>query len=105
MILLKKIISLVAATTLFTGGVATVTPSLADATSDIYKNCTAFNKTYSKGVAKSSSTKNKVVNKKTKKVTYKALSKGTKISATIYKNAIKKNSDLDRDTDGIACEK
>ena len=69
------------------------------------KNCTEFNKTYSKGVAKSSTTKNKVVDRKTKKVSYKPLSKGTKISSTIYKDSIKKNADLDRDKDGIACEK
>ncbi|WMX58636.1 excalibur calcium-binding domain-containing protein [Peribacillus sp. R9-11] len=102
---MNKIISLAAATSLIIGGIATFTPVQADAASGIYKNCTTFNKTYTKGVAKSSSTKNKVVNKKTKKVTYKELSKGTKISAKIYKNAIKENSDLDRDNDGIACEK
>lgn len=102
---MKKMISLAAATTLIIGGMATYAPSQTDAASGIYKNCTTFNKTYSKGVAKSSTTKNRVVNKKTNKVTYKPLSKGTKISAKIYKEAMKKNSDLDRDTDGIACEK
>ncbi|MDM5309704.1 excalibur calcium-binding domain-containing protein [Peribacillus frigoritolerans] len=102
---MKKLISIVAATTLITSGIGTLAPNQADATSGIYKNCTTFNKKYTKGVAKSANTKNKVINRTTKKVSYKPLSKGTKISSKIYKDAIKKNEDLDRDNDGIACEK
>ncbi|WP_110927513.1 excalibur calcium-binding domain-containing protein [Bacillus massiliglaciei] len=102
---MKKIISLAVAATLITGGIAVSSPIQADAASGVYKNCTAFNKKYSKGVAKSSKTKNKVISKSTKKVSYKALSKGTKISSSVYKTAMKYNKDLDRDKDGIACER
>lgn len=56
-----------------------------------YKNCTALNKDYKGGVAKSSKVKNK--GGKTK---YKPF-----VSSALY-NANKK---LDRDKDGIACEK
>lgn len=102
---MKKTLSLAAAIILIASGIGTSVPNQADAASGIYKNCAAFNKQYNKGVAKSSKTKNKVINQKTKKASYKALSKGTKISSTIYKKAIKNNKDLDRDKDGIACEK
>ncbi|RST59241.1 excalibur calcium-binding domain-containing protein [Siminovitchia terrae] len=56
-----------------------------------YKNCTALNKDYKGGVAKSSKIKNK--GGKTKYKPY--------VSAKLY-NANKK---MDRDKDGIACEK
>ncbi|MBS4201859.1 excalibur calcium-binding domain-containing protein [Bacillus sp. FJAT-49732] len=56
-----------------------------------YKNCTALNKDYKGGVAKSSKVKNK--GGKTK---YKPF-----VSSSLY-NA---NMKLDRDKDGIACEK
>ena len=56
-----------------------------------YANCTALNKAYPGGVAKSSKTKNK--GGKTKKK--------PKVSAKIYAA----NSKMDRDKDGIACEK
>ena len=56
-----------------------------------YANCTALNKDYPGGVSKSSSTKNK--GGKTKKM--------PKVSASIYAA----NSKMDRDKDGIACEK
>lgn len=103
---MKKVLSVILSFSLvFTvaGGFSNV--SQVDAASKTYKNCKEFNKKYKKGVAKSSKTKNKVVDRKTKKTKYKALSKGTKISAKIYKKAMKNNSDLDRDNDGIACEK
>ncbi|MEC2056100.1 excalibur calcium-binding domain-containing protein [Peribacillus psychrosaccharolyticus] len=102
---MKKIISLTAAIFLITTGIGTSVPIQADAASGIYKNCTTFNKQYQKGVAKSANTKNKVISRKTNKVSYKALSKGTKISSQIYKKAMKNNNDLDRDKDGIACER
>lgn len=101
---MKKIISLTAAIFLITAGIGTSVPIEADAASGIYKNCTTFNKQYQKGVAKSSKTKNKVISR-TNKVSYKALSKGTKISSQIYKKAMINNNDLDRDKDGIACER
>lgn len=86
---------------LITSGIGTAVPNQADAASGIYKNCTAFNKQYKKGVAKSSKTKNKVINQKTKKASYKAMSKGTKVSSKIYKKAMKVNDDLDRDMMGL----
>jgi hypothetical protein len=103
---MKKTLSVLLSLGLLMGvSTATGVTDSAEAASKTYKNCTEFNKKYSKGVAKTSSTKNKVVDRKTKKVTYKALSKGTKISASIYKEAVKANKDLDRDKDNIACER
>ncbi|WP_285766940.1 excalibur calcium-binding domain-containing protein [Peribacillus sp. SI8-4] len=105
---MKKTINIVLSSALiigFTGGIATADEAKAATKTNLYKNCTVFNKTYSKGVAKSAKTKNKVVDRKTKKVSYKPLSKGTKISLEIYNKAMKNNDDLDRDNDGIACEK
>lgn len=56
-----------------------------------YKNCTALNKDYKGGVAKSSKIKNK--GGKTKYKPY--------VSAKLYSA----NKKMDRDKDGIACEK
>lgn len=102
---MKKIISSVVVTTIIISGTTTLAPTEADAASGIYKNCTSFNKQYPKGVAKSASTKNKVVSRKNNTTSYKSLSSGTKISSKIYSKAIKNNYDLDRDNDGIACER
>jgi len=89
---------------LLIGGAVTFAPNKVDA-SNIYSSCTAFNHVYPKGVAKSANTKNKVINRKTGRVTYKPFSRGTKVSSTIYHKAMKNNPDLDRDKDGIACER
>src|SRR5690349_11545142 len=62
-----------------------------------FKNCTALNKAYKHGVKKSSGTKDVV--RSHGKVTKKASK--AKASKALY-NANKK---LDRDKDGIACEK
>ena len=62
-----------------------------DAAPATFKNCTELNKTYPGGVAKDSKVKN--VGGKTK---YKPF-----VSAEIYKLHTK----MDRDKDGIACEK
>ncbi|WP_427847105.1 excalibur calcium-binding domain-containing protein [Bacillus pumilus] len=56
-----------------------------------YKNCKALNKVYKGGVAKSKNTKNK--GGKTKYKPY--------VSKALYQ----KNKRLDRDKDGIACER
>lgn len=69
---------------------------------NVYKNCATFNKSYPAGVRKSASIKNKVVSR-SGKVTYRATK--AKVSASIYSKAMKTNSKLDRDGDGIACEK
>lgn len=72
-------------------------PTAAVAAAKKYKNCTALNKAYAHGVKKSSATKDVVRSKgKSTKKTSKA-----KTSKALY-NANKK---LDRDKDGIACEK
>lgn len=68
----------------------------------IYSSCKAFNNKYPHGVKISSKTKNKV-NKRNGTVVYQYSS--AKVSKKIYKTAIKKNSDLDRDKDNIACER
>ncbi|CUB21017.1 Excalibur calcium-binding domain protein [Bacillus safensis] len=63
----------------------------ADAKTVKYKNCKALNKVYKGGVAKSKNTKNK--GGKTKYKPY--------VSKALYQ----KNMRLDRDKDGIACER
>lgn len=69
---------------------------------NIYTNCKTFNKSYPAGVRKAASIKNKVTSR-SGKVTYR--STNAKVSASIYSKAMKYNSKLDRDKDGIACEK
>lgn len=64
-----------------------------------YKTCKQLNAVYKYGVSKANGTKNKVVNQKTKKATYKASK--AHVSANLYKL----NRKLDNDNDGIACEK
>ncbi|WP_353853797.1 excalibur calcium-binding domain-containing protein [Bacillus sp. Bos-x628] len=63
----------------------------ADAKTGNYKNCKALNKVYKGGVAKSKNTRNK--GGKTKYKPY--------VSKALYE----KNKRLDRDKDGIACER
>ncbi|MCM3140242.1 excalibur calcium-binding domain-containing protein [Bacillus safensis] len=58
-----------------------------------YKNCKALNKVYKGGVAKSKNTKNKGGKTKYKPKPY--------VSKALYQ----KNMRLDRDKDGIACER
>lgn len=69
---------------------------------NIYSSCKAFNNKYPHGVKISAKTKNKV-KKRNGTVVYQSSS--AKVSKKIYKTAIKKNSDLDRDKDNIACER
>ena len=64
-----------------------------------YGSCKELNKSYKYGVKKSSSTQNKVVNRKTKKATYQK--SNAKADAGLYSA----NTHLDNDNDGIACEK
>ena len=58
-----------------------------------YKNCTALNKKYSGGVAKSMAAKNK------------AVAGGVKYAPVVNKALYDANSSKDRDKDGVACEK
>lgn len=69
----------------------------AEAATVSYKNCTAFQKTYKHGVAKSGA-RDKVKGKTKPVTTFKR-------STKIYKAAIKANKRLDADKDGVACEK
>ena len=72
-------------------------PVTAVAKAKKYKNCTALHKKYKHGVKKSSSTKDVVrSNGNTTKKSSKA-----KVSKALYKA----NKKLDRDKDGIACER
>ena len=72
-------------------------PVAAVAATKSYKNCTALNKVYKHGVKKSSGTKNVVRSNST--TTRKT--SAAKVSKTLYAA----NQKLDRDKDGIACEK
>jgi hypothetical protein len=81
------------AVTLALGGSTFVAVGPAEAATPKYKNCTAMHKKYKHGVAKKGA-KDKVSGS-TKPVT------NFKVSNSIYK----KNKGLDRDKDGVACEK
>lgn len=84
----------VLATTVVVGGTST-----AEAAPKSYANCTAVQKVYSGGIAKKSVTSNKVVSGG--KTTTRALKGTVKKDDALYKA----NAKLDRDKDGIACEK
>jgi hypothetical protein len=79
------------------GSLLAPAPAAAAAKAKKYKNCTALNKVYKHGVKKSAGTKD-VVHSHGK--TVKKASKA-KTSQALYKA----NKSLDRDKDGIACEK
>jgi hypothetical protein len=71
---------------------ATATPSQsAEATKMKYRNCKAVNKVYPGGVAKSASSRNKGGDTQN----------APKVNKSLYTNL----KSLDRDKDGIACEK
>ena len=80
------------------GGVAGTATS-ASAAPRVFANCTAVHKVYSGGIAKKSVKKNKVVSGG--KATYRALKGTVKKDDALYRA----NTKLDRDKDGIACEK
>ncbi len=64
-----------------------------------FKNCTALNKKYPGRVAKSSKVKN------TKVVKGKKVAAKSKYRPKVHKKLYAKNKGLDRDKDGIACER
>ena len=64
-----------------------------------YSTCKELNKVYANGVRKSKDTKNAVYSKKNNKTSYKATN--AVVNAELYKM----NTHLDKDEDGIACEK
>lgn len=86
--------SVVLAATAVVGGA-----TAAQAAPTVYKNCDAVHRVYSGGIAKKSVTKNKVTS--AGKVTYRALKGTVKKDDKLYAA----NKKLDRDADGIACEK
>jgi hypothetical protein len=91
----------VLAATLF--GTTTAQPGPAQGKgTGIYATCKAFNAKYPYGVRKAANIKNKVV-KQNGKVEYRS-TKAT-VSAKIYRTAMQQNTSLDRDKDGIACER
>ncbi len=88
------ILSVFMLSTLFTGAVS-IAPADAAAKPSWTKNCKNLNKKYKHGVGK----KNAKDKTKGKPV------KNFKKSDKLYKTAMKHNKGLDRDKDGIACEK
>jgi hypothetical protein len=75
-------------------------PAVAEPTTTprLYDNCTNYNKTYPHGVGRPGA-HDKTKSKSSEPVTT------FKRSLALYKRAMKYNNDLDRDNDGIACEK
>lgn len=85
---------------------ATVTAGLLTAVSTLpaeakvpspFQNCTAFNKSYPHGVGKKGA-KDHVTGKSKPVTTFKK-------DTALYNKAMKYNKGLDRDKDGVACEK
>jgi hypothetical protein len=91
--MLNTLMRAVLVVALFAGGSVAVTSAPVEAAAKKYKNCTALNKTYKHGVAKKGA-KDKVRGKSKAVTTF-------KVNTKVY-NANKK---LDRDKDGVACEK
>jgi hypothetical protein len=95
----NRIIAALAGAGIMAGGLVIAAPADANAAPTKYRSCAAMNKAYAGGVAKSSSAKNtKTV--RGKKVAAKSVYR-PKVNAALY-NA---NKGLDRDRDGIACER
>ncbi|GKV69285.1 hypothetical protein NCCP2716_17830 [Sporosarcina sp. NCCP-2716] len=87
---MKRTIALLSAVVLALG-VALIPVHTADAAPVKYKNCTALNKAYKGGVAKDAKVRNK--------------GGKTKYAPTPNAALYNMNSNLDRDKDGIACER
>jgi hypothetical protein len=82
-------------------GSVTVVPLSAEAAGPAWtKNCTALHKEYPHGVGKKSAKDRDSKGRPAKKPV-----KNFKKSDSLYKKAMKYNKGLDRDKDGIACEK
>jgi len=106
----RKVIVAIAASTSLLAGTIVVSAPLAQAEPAAvvafvrpaaakykFKNCTALNKVYPHGVGKSNARDK--VRGKTKPVT------SFKRSTSLYKKIVGYRHDLDRDKDGVACEK
>jgi cytochrome c2 len=91
---------LLAAAAIAVAAVTTVTvPADAATTVKHFSSCAAVHKIYSGGIAKKGVTKNTVHSHG--KVTHRKLKGSVKHSTALYKA----NKKLDRDKDGVACEK
>jgi hypothetical protein len=105
----KAIVAIAASTSVITGSLAvSAIPAQAESVSASvivlpaaakykFANCTALHKVYPHGVGKSNARDK--VRGKTKPVT------SFKRSTSLYKKIVGYRSDLDRDKDGVACEK
>ena len=91
--MLGKLVSGLLVATLFAGGAVLVAVPAEAATATKYKNCTALHKKYQHGIAKKGA-KDKVRGSSKPVTTF-------TVNTKVY-NANKK---LDRDKDGVACEK
>ncbi|WP_433528760.1 excalibur calcium-binding domain-containing protein [Micromonospora sp. CA-263727] len=91
--MVSRLVRITLVVTLAVGGGSVAVVSPAQAAAPTFKNCTAMHKKYKHGVGKKGARDK--VRGKTKPVT------NFKVSTAIY-NANKK---LDRDKDGVACEK
>lgn len=96
---ITRILSIAAASVVLTATAVVGGTSTAEAAPKTYANCTAVNKVYSGGIAKKSVTRNKVTS--AGKTTYRALKGTVKKDDALYAA----NKKMDRDADGIACEK
>lgn len=76
---------------------ATITPAEAASRPAWTKNCTELNKKYAHGVGKAKAT-DRVASGKARVTNFKR-------SDSLYKKAMSYNRGLDRDHDGVACEK
>ncbi|MDM7890847.1 excalibur calcium-binding domain-containing protein [Curtobacterium caseinilyticum] len=94
-----RTLGVAAATTALAASVVLGGVTSASAAPKVYANCTAVQKVWSGGIAKKSVTKNRVTSGG--KTTYRPLKGTVKKDDALY-NANKK---MDRDGDGIACEK
>jgi hypothetical protein len=88
---MRKIILLILVSCLFS-----ITPAYASVPNQKFKNCTAVNKVYEGGIAKNK----KVSNKNSKGVAQKS-----KYAPFVSKKIYNRNKGMDRDKDGIACER
>jgi len=80
-------------------GLGVAAPTTASAAAKSYKNCTALNASYPGGVAKSAKSRN------TKVSHGKKVAAASKYRPTVSASLYQRNSRLDRDKDGIACER
>lgn len=95
----RRVVAIAATAGLLTGFAALPAQAAASKIPSPFQNCTALNKSYPHGVGKKGA-KDHVANpKKDKPVTT------FRVDTALYTKAMKYNKGLDRDKDGVACEK